>query len=698
MLLAVSCKTPSESKIVGYYKAWYDFYMLSNSKDNLDSRLKYRADIDGLRGIAILLVLAFHSFPLVNIPGGFIGVDIFFVISGFLISTIIFKGLQNNTFSFRDFYTRRINRIFPSIIVVFIFVLVTGWFILLPNEFMSLGKHVMWGTGFLSNIVLYLETGYFDVAKDYKPLLHMWSLGIEEQFYLFIPAILLLSWKFIRKPLVAITGLFLISFWFNIRFTNLQPDAAFYFPFTRFWELILGIFLAYISIFYSSLILSSKKVLEILAWLGLALVIAGILLINEARQFPGWWALLPTLGTLLLIYTGPQAWLNRKVFSNRILVFVGLISYPLYLWHWPLLSFTRIGGFSLRSDVIALMVCLSFVLAWGTYKYIEQPIRFGSNKPAKAKFLLVLMFLIWMLGATVVGKFGFAGRYETFGANFDENYKQLQGMEVHTDSACQKLTFTSVGKSDFDYCRFNNLNGNGTVALIGDSHAGTLFEGLADELKKYKKNLLLLATSGCPTFYNVIAGADINDRKLCKEKTEKIFEFLTKSNDIEIVIIATRGLTYLTGEEAVTLNTDFVSENPIQTFSHGLTDTVSLLNGNGKKVFYVPENPGTGSMSPRDCLIFSDGRTLTEMECAVDKESVLRDRTDYIKIFNGIRDLIVIDPFLFLCTDKQCPILYRGVLLYSDKHHLSPYGSKFIAPYIMRYIMNPHTISNSKFQ
>lgn len=355
---------------------------------------KYRADIDGLRAIAVLSVIGFHAFPF-WVHGGFIGVDIFFVISGFLISTIIFDSLERNSFSFIEFYIRRIKRIFTALLLVLTASFVFGWFVLVPDEYEQLGKHIAGGAGFVSNFILWNESGYFDNSAATKPLLHLWSLGIEEQFYIVWPLLLAFVWK--RKwSFVAITAtVAAISFIFNIYTINKYPTAAFYLPGSRFWELMIGGLLAYINLHKPHLNKRHKNAQSILGFFLLALA---LVLLNNERAFPGWWALLPTLGAFLLISAGSQAWLNRHVLSNKLLVWVGLISYPLYLWHWPLSSFARIVEGELPSYEIRIAaVIISIALAWLTYRLIEKPIRRSSNNK------LVVWLLIGMILTFVIG-------------------------------------------------------------------------------------------------------------------------------------------------------------------------------------------------------------------------------------------------------------------------------------------------------
>lgn len=285
-------------------------------------------------------------------PNGFRGLHRcrrIFVISGFLISSIIFKGLERGTFRFVDFYVRRIRRIFPALLLVLAASGVMGWAVLLPDEYAQLGKHIAAGAGFVSNLVLWAEASYFDSAAELKPLLHLWSLGVEEQFYILWPLLAWIAWRVrigFLWPVVLLAG---ASFGLCVYRLDGDPVGAFYSPLTRFWELLAGSALAWLTLRNERaecvLDVFGNDVLgrALLSASGILLLACGFVLIDRRSAFPGILALLPVLGAVLLIAAGERAWFNRVVLSNPLLVWIGLISYPLYLWHWPLLAFARIA-------------------------------------------------------------------------------------------------------------------------------------------------------------------------------------------------------------------------------------------------------------------------------------------------------------------------------------------------------------------
>ncbi|NLY28016.1 MAG: acyltransferase [Alcaligenaceae bacterium] len=464
----------------------------------------YRPDIDGLRAVAVLAVLVFHAFPAL-LPGGFIGVDIFFVISGFLITRIVAVALNAGSFSLTDFFSRRIRRIFPALILVLITCMVAGWFVLTPGEYTALGKHVLAGAGFVSNLVLSWESSYFDQAAELKPLLHLWSLGIEEQFYLFWPVVLMLAaWR--RMPLWAVAlGVGLLSFGWNVAWVAQQPSATFYWPMTRVWELLAGALLALAGSGTGRLYPLSGRVAQVMAWAGLALLLAGLLLINRHLAFPGFWAVLPVLGAVLLVAAGPTAWVNRRVLAHPVMVRVGLISFPLYLWHWPLLAFALIHqGETPPVWVRLAALALAFVLATVTWRWVEQPLRHGGRGRFKVAGLVVAMVCVGGAGAFIQAQSGFPGRP---GANvrMDE-----------TAIAQERLSYWASTTWDN---HFGQRDTN--IMVFGDSQGFDVFKALSLDDRLGVRNFE--SSFDCTAFNQPIAGKE-NQAARCIELFERLFQ------------------------------------------------------------------------------------------------------------------------------------------------------------------------------
>ena len=362
------------------------------TQDNIRGaqRIGYRSDIDGLRAISVLAVVLFHTFPTV-VRGGFVGVDVFFVISGFLITRIISKSIDEDSFSIVWFYRQRILRIFPSLIIVLAAAYAFGWMSLYADEFKRLALHIIGGATFTANIVLWTETGYFDVAAATKPLLHLWSLGVEEQFYILWPLLLVVG-KCLRVPAaVAIALLAALSFAIEIASIGAHPMAAFFLPFGRMWELAAGGLLAVAWGKFSM----RAPVADLASVAGFAAIVAAALLLREGQDFPGWRAAIPVGGAVAVIAAGSNAWVNQSILQRSWLVGLGRISYPLYLWHWVLISYSTVlvGGPPFWASRLCLLA-LSLVASWMSYFFVERWCRNGRGANVKAVGLCVAMLAV----------------------------------------------------------------------------------------------------------------------------------------------------------------------------------------------------------------------------------------------------------------------------------------------------------------
>jgi len=463
----------------------------------------YRPDIDGLRAFAVLSVVIFHAFP-EFLPGGFIGVDIFFVISGYLISTLIFKELDDGKFGFMNFYSRRIKRIFPGLLLILVLSLVFGWLFLMADEYAQLGKHIFGGASFIPNILLWREVGYFDNSVDTKPLLHLWSLGVEEQFYAIFP---LLVWLFWNKKTsfiyFLITGI-AISFFLNIKGVRSNPIATFYSPQTRFWELLSGSVLAWI--IYSRWLppfATLKKFVRINAWpksdsfslFGLIFLIFGILLVTKNSRFPGYFALLPVLGAILIIAAGPGARINKLIFSNKSMVWIGLISYPLYLWHWPLLSFFRIiNGEPLGPMVRVIIVLFSVVLAHLTYRFIERPVRQGQSFALKIAFLSASMLAISLSGFYIFISDGQPKREHFSYLNQVNSQFVGPSWKYTRNELCEsRYPIKDSSKYAWWFC-MSSSDRPPDILLLGNSYANHLYPGFVNNAAFSNYSVLSIGT------------------------------------------------------------------------------------------------------------------------------------------------------------------------------------------------------------
>ena len=467
----------------------------------------YRADIDGLRAIAILSVIIYHAFPR-WLPGGFVGVDIFFVISGYLISGIIIGGIQQGRFSFADFYARRVKRIFPALALVLLACLAFSWLAFLSGRVFTgtntlVGKHAAAGAAFIANLVYWRESGYFDADVTLKPLVHLWSLGVEEQFYIVWPPLLILAHRLRLSLAGTIIVLAIASFALNVALVASNPTAAFYLPFTRFWELLAGALLAWRNLRGGLDAPASPKFANALSAIGLGCCAAAMVLIDKSRAFPGWWALLPVTSATLMVAAGPQAAINRRLLASPPMVFFGKISYPLYLWHWPLLSFAWIMGDGMPGfPVRVALVLTAILLAWLTTRFVEGPVRFSPlHSRRKVQALCGLMGLL-----VVAGVFGWQksadlnlSSRQSYAAYFDNT--DLGFARRHDLARLYRLdcdfydVFDKSVKPAINPACYTPGPGR-NVFLWGDSHAQALNLGLKEALPP-DATLLQITTSGC---------------------------------------------------------------------------------------------------------------------------------------------------------------------------------------------------------
>ena len=659
----------------------------------------YRPDIDGLRAIAVLSVIGFHAFPQ-HIRSGFIGVDIFFVISGFLISSIIFNSYNNHQqFQFLDFYKRRMKRILPALLIVLASCFVFGWFALFADEFEQLGKHIASAALFFSNFTLWGESGYFDNTSYTKPLLHLWSLGVEEQFYLFWPLALWGAWKCNIKFLTLTICILIVSFCLNIHNIRIDSIGTFYAPQTRIWELLTGTMLACllmnrnktfipcwiatqpITKKLSTLLKNNSHIAShVLSFIGFTILTIAFLTITQQKHFPGWLAILPTLASAIIIASGQNAFLNRAFLSNKLFVWIGLISFPLYLWHWPLLSYTYIiYGEMPPYPIRIVMVALSFALAWLTYIIIERPIRFGM--PHNSQSIIILPTLLLTMGS--VGYFTFLNhgiQFRSAEMNYANNKNELIRTPP-TDDEC--LNYINDKKPLLNYCRFTNTGSNQTVAVIGDSHAHVAYPGIAELLAQRGINTLLLANSGCPSFIGAEYGETQLSKNECRNKIKQIMKVLLEHKDIHKVFILSRGPCYTTGkyygeEEQGQLKGPLIAPS---VFFSSLQKTIDTLRKANKEVYYVTENPEL-LRSPIACI--SRPFRNKPNTCTPLLAEVKLRQEQYLKSIEALKNVIVINTIDKFCPQNTCKLFDRKSLLYADGNHLSIAGSRYQAKTLLR--------------
>lgn len=616
---------------------------------------KYIPAIDSLRAIAVLSVILFHAFPKV-IPGGYIGVDIFFVISGYLITNIIVTQVNAGNFSFTDFYARRIRRIFPALILVLVAVYALGWFVMLADEFKQLGKHIAAGAGFVANWGYWIESGYFDELHELKPLLNLWSLGVEEQFYIVWPCIILLLVRL--KINLRITLLFLVglSFLLNVFFIKDHQSATFFLPFSRFWELGLGGILAIEKGAISKWKLSSAVTFIC----GALAILAPMFLLSSKSLFPGWAALAPVFGTALILLSIQLGSVGPTLLSNRVLVNLGLISYPLYLWHWPVLSFARLmkGESLVALESMALLVA-SALLAFLTYFLIEKQVR---HQGAKTVFVLCLLL-------TAIGFQGW-NSYNRGGLE----YRLRKTIEIPED---QKRDFVKwenkgmlpTGSCDpgFIYpeahvCAQSNPERSADIVVLGDSHAFSAYWGIA---KSYADShvIKLLGQGGCTPFMN--AGL-FGSYSSCEKNVNSQLLWISKNPNVKTVFIVHRSRTLTSDAER-------------SAYAVSMKQTFDFLLASNKKVIYLHAVPELG-FDPRLCVgELPLGRKNPFDSCsyllATELERQSGFRETILSILSQYPSVDIFDPTNILCKEGVCRAVIDNRVMYTDTNHLSESGS-----------------------
>jgi peptidoglycan/LPS O-acetylase OafA/YrhL len=658
----------------------------------------YRPDIDGLRAIAVLSVVLYHAFPTL-LPGGFIGVDLFFVISGFLISNILYSELEQGQFSIIRFYGRRIRRIFPALILVLISCWLAGWFILFADEYLQLGKHMAAGASFASNLVLWGESSYFDNAAETKPLLHLWSLGVEEQYYLFWPLLILFAWKQFRNIPGFIFFLLIISFVWNVVNIRQDPISTFYSPLSRFWELLFGALLAYIVYQsreqsltvddYTFVIRSHVRRLRVrvgisvwdnfLSLLGALFFLTGVFLIDKFQAFPGWWALLPVLGAFFIIAAGPNGIINRAVLSSRLLVWVGLISYPLYLWHWPLLSFLHIFESGLPSKILLISaVTLSFILAWLTYWFIERPIRFYLKSKIITVLLVILMVCIggWGLLTFLVG--GFQSRFDgsllssqKLSQAYEIEKKKFDNSKLESDQytkACDFFSFTEqpgikmqpssdgIPLSCYQYSDQIPKR----VLVWGDSHAQMLHYGIKNSLPN-DWQLLQIARAACPPS---VSDLPITGEQKCQKTNAFAAKEIARIKP-QVVVLAQRDSW---SSEQIGQITAFLKSNGVD------------------RIIFIGKSPEWNADLPKILMRKMQTDASRYSWVGVNRE-VISSNLKVKEAFSKINDAQFVDVIDLFCNENGC-MVYLGEfpdlgITSFDTNHLTPRSSQYLADQLL---------------
>lgn len=554
--------------------------------------MKYRPEIDGLRAIAVIPVVLFHAeFSIFS--GGFVGVDIFFVISGYLITTIILTEMEQGRFSLVNFYEKRARRILPALFLVMFISLFFAWFVLLPNDMREFSQSLIATSLFSSNILFWHESGYWAAASELKPLLHTWSLAVEEQYYVLFPLFLMLMWKYRKRwifgALILIAAISLaVAHWGSYH----KPVATFYLLPTRSWELAIGAGIAFHMFYRKKSLLSNKKIQESLGLLGLAMICFAILLYDNTTPFPSLYALLPTIGAGLVILFASSQTISGRLLKMKLLVAVGLISYSVYLWHQPLLAFTKYSIISNPSDTTYVVLAfLPFPLAYLSWKFIEKPFRLKRKGEGK-KFI----FIFSLIGSTVFIVAGIAGHFSN---GFESAWLSRQSQTdkptyhyiVYRDSIIDNYGANKDGAQDNGDCRFNMPNLDAKIkqrikdcykkydkgyVILGDSHAIDLF-GVATSSNTHPF-IIGLTQAGCRPHTTASV------QRICQYNN--FLKFVKKNKSIFYGVLYEQAGFYLLRNDKIKGHRSIISGTPYGEKLEG----VYLEQENISKVFHYLES------------------------------------------------------------------------------------------------------------
>ncbi len=642
--------------------------------------LRYRPEIDGLRALAILPVVLFH-YGFGAFHGGFVGVDVFFVISGYLITALIHGEMEDGAFSIAKFYDRRIRRIFPALFAMLAVVSVAAAIILFPYDLVRYAKSLLATATFASNFEFWSEAGYFDVAGADKPLLHLWSIAVEEQFYLLFPLVLF-AFRRTSWLLAAVGAIFVASFALGIWGVVHAPTATFYLLPARAWELMLGALLALDAIPP----LVHRAVAEILAMLGVALIGFAVVVFNADMPFPGPAAFIPCAGAALVIYaTGANSTWTGRVLSWRPIVFVGLISYSLYLWHWPVLVLARYAAFRNLTTLETLgLVALSFALAVLSWQFVEKPFRARAFRVSRRTLLAGAVTAMAATAACAI----FAVSADGFPKRLRPDVRAILAEENdHEPRIDRCFGLSAQDLRENKLCRI----GGGKVApsylLWGDSHADAILPAVEDVASQRRRVGLFAGAASCPP----LLGVDRLDVPGCREFNDEALKIALRKNISEVILEArwgkdAEGSSYGTEPHGRIAFVDDQSTGPPEpnnraVFARGLERTVKSLVGAGKKVVIVASVPEVGWAVPPVLARLRFARNFGTPSIAkalyLQRQRFVLAELAHLKAVYGVT---VVYPDRILCPGDTCKVALNGLPIYRDEHHLTVKGAKQLEP------------------
>jgi peptidoglycan/LPS O-acetylase OafA/YrhL len=678
------------------------------------TQIRYRPEIDGLRALAVVPVVMFHLG--VGFPGGFVGVDIFFVISGFLITGIIRRGLENETFLLAEFWERRIRRIFPALLVVVAATLAVGYWVLIPNELEGMAKSSVAQALMLANVYFWRDTNYFAGPAEFKPLLHMWSLAVEEQFYLFFPLALSFFRRLSGKKLFALlTVVAFISFSGSVYGSIFHTGATFFLLPTRAWELLIGCMLAVFPWQFKS----APRRDSAIATLGVLAIALPVFLYDSMTRFPGIAAAPPVLGTAAILFATANTssiWVC-KILSLRPFAFVGLISYSLYLWHWPVIVYTRIyfGNFGWKQMVFASVV--SLLLAILSWRFVETPFRQSTFLRRRLLFATTFFMSATTCAISIflVLTGGLPSRFPNYNPVLDED--TTWDAREHTLPLSEDFDFDKLPTlgEDLD----NDVNRLDFV-LWGDSHAATICDMVHEVALELNLSGKAVATMGllgvpniCMPFNETLPAREV----LLRQKA--VMEMLAFRQPRNLMIVS-RWSYYTDGHSAIEskssekrrsllLDDDqglSVTAPPEEVISRNLEKLVMFCETNHIKLWVVKQAPETGMLFPaRELFLYSVGRAKQLSDVKYNKVDHQRRQEKIENIFQQefFSDVGFIDPAPFLFNNKgEVMNFLDGRSLYRDNDHLTRWGVHLLRPLFKESMLEmklqdgPRKVSNGE--
>ena len=641
----------------------------------------YRREIDGLRALSIIPVILFHAgFELFS--GGFVGVDVFFVISGYLITTILIEDIENKRFSIVNFYERRARRILPALFFVMLICIPFAWMWMLPNQLKDFSQSLVAVSLFASNILFWQESGYFSATAEEKPMLHTWSLAIEEQYYVIFPIFLVLAWRFGKNRVFwTIFVMAAVSLMLSEWRWRYNATANFYLAPTRFWELFAGSIAAFIVQKHGV----QKN--NFLSLVGLAAIIFSVFAYDKNTPFPSVYALVPVLGVVLLVLYAEKDTLAAKFLSTKAFVGIGLISYSTYLWHQPMLAFARIKMHEPLSTLLLLALCLfSFILAYLSWLLVEKPFR---KKASVDRRSILLFSTIGLAGFVFIGYQG----------HINEGYRDRFDIAdtVYASMKRSQRQSECFGKDLIQSSRWFCYIGEGTsepnIFVFGDSHALSFLPAIDQALSNLNKRGVFVGTEGCTPFLGIHALRNDQLENNCNELNRRVLTYV-EENAIDTIILIARWTCYTDGGykgnefSYIGLNEsdDSTQERSRLAFEYGLQETLSTYNSIGVNVRIVPQVPQQ-EYEPLDIYAASslNKNSLNISSVARSQHSLLQNFVTSVFEKEGVK---LFDFTNIFCDEIYCSVGTSEVSYYYDDDHLSLSGSSLLVSPLVDFINN----------